>query len=344
MGLKREKPHWGARKIRELLVRRLASEIKVPARSTIHAVLDRNGLVGRLGRRRNRAEGTALSSGANPNDLWCTDFKGEFTLGNKRYCYPLTVSDHASRYLRMCEALESTREDTAFEAFEQLFRERGLAAIRRGIDALTGADAIRPVQVTTSPAFAVMWLMSRIVDFRQQHPGITLLLNPASEMVELKPGSIDLAIRYREGRGPETRVDPVLIADMVVVGTPELIGEQALTDPAMLVDMPWLQELGTNEVAHWMQRHGVTPARPLIIAHMPGNLIMEAVQRGDGIAYTARPFVEKEFQSGQLVELFSDGAFGTYYIQPRPGVLSPSAKVFAMWLKQQATSQASVHS
>ena len=48
VGLKREKPHWGARKIRELLVRRLPGEIKLPARSTIHAVLDRNGLVSAL--------------------------------------------------------------------------------------------------------------------------------------------------------------------------------------------------------------------------------------------------------------------------------------------------------
>ena len=119
----------------------------------------------------------------------------------------------------------------------------GFATIRRGVDALTGADAIRPVQITTSPAFAVMWLMSRIVDFQQQHPGITLLLNPTSEMVELKPGGIDLAIRYREGRGPDRKVDPVLIADMVVVGTPELIGEREFTDPAMLAGMPWLQEL-----------------------------------------------------------------------------------------------------
>src|ERR671919_876936 len=45
VGLKRDKPHWGARKIRELLVRRLAGEVRIPARSTIHAVLDRHGLV-----------------------------------------------------------------------------------------------------------------------------------------------------------------------------------------------------------------------------------------------------------------------------------------------------------
>ncbi len=44
--------------------------------------------------------------GTGPNDLWCADFKGEFKLGNGRYCYPLTVTDHASRFLLICEALE----------------------------------------------------------------------------------------------------------------------------------------------------------------------------------------------------------------------------------------------
>lgn len=123
---KREKPNWGARKIRERLLRRLPHEIKVPACSTIHAVLDRNGLVSRSVRSRTRAQGTALSPGLSPNDLWCTDYKGEFQLGNKQYCYPLTVTDHASRYLLLCEALESNREQLAFAAFERLFLERGL--------------------------------------------------------------------------------------------------------------------------------------------------------------------------------------------------------------------------
>ena len=45
--LKRNKPHWGARKIRELLLRRLAGDLRLPAKSTIHAVLDRHGLVKR---------------------------------------------------------------------------------------------------------------------------------------------------------------------------------------------------------------------------------------------------------------------------------------------------------
>jgi transposase len=86
---KRGKPHWGARKIRELLVRKLAGDVRIPAISTVHAVLDRHGLVKRARqRRRFKAEGTALSQAVRPNDLWCADFKGEFRLGNGHYCYP----------------------------------------------------------------------------------------------------------------------------------------------------------------------------------------------------------------------------------------------------------------
>src|ERR1700694_678054 len=56
--LKRDKPHWGARKIRELLIRRLPGDVRLPAKSTIHAVLDRNGLVKRLGKKSCHATGT----------------------------------------------------------------------------------------------------------------------------------------------------------------------------------------------------------------------------------------------------------------------------------------------
>ena len=45
-----------------------------------------------------------------PNALWCADYKGEFMLGNRQYCYPLTITDFASRYLLTCEALATTQE------------------------------------------------------------------------------------------------------------------------------------------------------------------------------------------------------------------------------------------
>jgi len=155
VSLKRDKPHWGARKIRELLVRRLAGDVRIPAKSTIHAVLHRHGLVKEAGRPRHRATGTPLSTGAAPNDLWCADFKGEFKLGNGQYCYPLTVTDHASRFLLLCEALESTREDWAITAFEQLFQERGLPEAIRSDN---GVPFASPNALFNLSKLSVWWL------------------------------------------------------------------------------------------------------------------------------------------------------------------------------------------
>jgi transposase InsO family protein len=155
VNLRQEKPHWGARKIRELLVRRLSSDVRIPSKSTIHAVLHRHGLVKGVNKPRNRAKGTPLSAAGAPNELWCADFKGEFKLGNGEYCYPLTVTDHASRYLLLCEALDSTRESLAITAFEQLFRERGLPAAIRSDN---GVPFASPNALFNLSKLSVWWL------------------------------------------------------------------------------------------------------------------------------------------------------------------------------------------
>lgn len=159
---KKNKPHWGARKIRELLVRRLAGDVRIPARSTVHAVLDRHGLVSQA-RKRNRANkavGTALSQAVAPNDLWCADFKGEFKTGNGCYCYPLTVTDQVSRMILACEALESTKEEPVIEAFLRLFRHRGLPAAIRSDNGLPFAS---PNGLYNLSKLSVFWLRLGIV-------------------------------------------------------------------------------------------------------------------------------------------------------------------------------------
>ena len=152
---RREKPSWGPRKIRERLLRRLPHAVKVPACSTIHAILDRHGLVTRAKRSRTTCHGTPLSPGLTPNELWCTDYKGEFKLGNNKYCYPLTVTDHASRYLLLCEAMESNQEQFAFTAFERLFKERGLP---QAIRSDNGVPFASPNGLFNLSRLSVWWL------------------------------------------------------------------------------------------------------------------------------------------------------------------------------------------
>lgn len=128
--LKKEKTKWGAPKIREL-VRNRYPDIKLPAISTIHCVLDKHGLVNKH-RKRNKyhAVATYLSTPKEANDLWCADFKGQFKIKNN-YCYPLTISDFVSRYIISCEALSSTEINPCFAVFEEAFHEYGLpTAIR----------------------------------------------------------------------------------------------------------------------------------------------------------------------------------------------------------------------
>ena len=124
--LKKDRPTWGAPKIRERLRQRWP-DMPCPAISTVHAVLDRHALVAhRRRRRRPRLTGTALAAVAHPNGRWCADYKGEFLLRNQRDCYPLTISDYASRYLLACEALSTTQERYAFSVFERAFQDFGL--------------------------------------------------------------------------------------------------------------------------------------------------------------------------------------------------------------------------
>ena len=49
------------------------------------------------------------------------DYKGQFRLGNREYCYPLTATDLLSRFLLACEALDSTDEELARAVFEDVF-------------------------------------------------------------------------------------------------------------------------------------------------------------------------------------------------------------------------------
>jgi putative transposase len=166
--LKQEHPSWGAPKIREKL-RRMELGVQTPAISTVHAVLDRHGLVTRRRRHRPRAQGTPLSQPLQPNDLWCADYKGEFMLADHRYCYPLTVSDFASRYLLACDALSSTAESFAFVVFERAFKDFGLP---RAIRTDNGVPFACPRALFGLSKLSVWWLRLgiEIERIRPGHP------------------------------------------------------------------------------------------------------------------------------------------------------------------------------
>lgn len=130
--LRKTKPTWGPKKLRARLELD-HPDIQMPAESTIDEILRRYNVPRQKSKRRRfRIESTGpLRNSTAPNDVWCVDFKGEYRLGNRKYCYPLTISDHYSRYLLECEALENTSMDGVWSCFERVFQNCGLPTVIR---------------------------------------------------------------------------------------------------------------------------------------------------------------------------------------------------------------------
>lgn len=133
--LREHHPTWGARKLRAVLCH-TSPEVTWPAASTIGELLRREGLIRASRRRRRSGEiGTQLDSDLTiaraPNQVWTTDFKGEFRLGPGPYCYPLTLLDAYSRFLLGCSGLLSTATVPAQVVFTRLFQRFGLPSVIR---------------------------------------------------------------------------------------------------------------------------------------------------------------------------------------------------------------------
>ncbi|HEX5394447.1 MAG TPA: IS481 family transposase [Rhodocyclaceae bacterium] len=124
--LREQRDPPGPKKIQALLAQRFEADV-VPSKTTIYNILKRAGkVVPQRRSKRFKPIASELKSADQPNELWSADYKGQFKTQDGRWCYPLTVMDHASRYLLGCQGLEGTRYEDTRAVFERLFREFGL--------------------------------------------------------------------------------------------------------------------------------------------------------------------------------------------------------------------------
>lgn len=127
VALRRRHPRWGPKKLLAV-ARRREPDSTWPARSTVAGLLKRHGLI--TARRRSPRPPTSsasiLAPAMQPNDVWTTDFKGEFRTGDGAYCYPLTLRDGVSRFVLRCDALLGRTYESTRRRFARAFAEYGL--------------------------------------------------------------------------------------------------------------------------------------------------------------------------------------------------------------------------
>ncbi|MFZ5962259.1 LysR family transcriptional regulator [Thalassococcus sp. BH17M4-6] len=212
----------------------------------------------------------------------------------------------------------------------------GFGRIAQVIEALTGADAHRPLYVTTTPSFAANWLMPRLAGFQQLHPEIDIMISPSPQMSDPAPGGIDVALRYGAGDWPGLASELLVHSPIAVVAAPSLIGDLAPGSPEELARFPWVQELGTSESSLWLAGKGVRNVGRLGVIHVPGNLMLDGARSGQGIAISTRVSVEEDLRAGRLRLLFEDRPDDGYHIVTAPGVARPPLRDFVAWLRREA--------
>lgn len=114
-------PGWGARTIREVLLKEGHSNI--PCAKTVNNILNRYGCIS-LEESQKRQPYIRFEK-EKCNQMWQVDFKGEFRMADNRYCYPLDILDDHSRFaIKVAPHLGTA--NVVIPVFTEAFREFGL--------------------------------------------------------------------------------------------------------------------------------------------------------------------------------------------------------------------------
>ena len=115
-----DNPAWGAKKIKAILER---EGVLMPCTKTVNNILNRYGCI--TPEESAKHKPFIRYEKDNCNEMWQTDFKGEFLMADKKYCYPLNIFDDCSRFLIMTAPGLSTA-NMVMPTFKKAFYEYGM--------------------------------------------------------------------------------------------------------------------------------------------------------------------------------------------------------------------------
>ena len=119
--LRSENPGWGAKTIKRVLENQ--GNKNIPCVKTVNNILNRYGCISEKESLKHQPFKRFERSKC--NELWQTDFKGEFLTADGKYCYPLDILDDHSRYLIKIKPYLGTG-NVVKSTFEAAFNEYGM--------------------------------------------------------------------------------------------------------------------------------------------------------------------------------------------------------------------------
>lgn len=158
--------------------------------------------------------------------------------------------------------------------------------------------------LASTPTFLTKWLIPRLPDFRQQHPGITLSFSQHLGPNENIPAGVDAAIRYGSGDWQGVVAEYIAGKEFVVIWSPDLLpGGEAIKSPADIAGKTLLHhEEAPSAWRQWAVQHKVTEIDTLAGPRFAQySAAIQAAISGLGIALAPRVLVLDELAQGLLV-------------------------------------------
>ncbi|HYF57912.1 MAG TPA: transcriptional regulator GcvA [Burkholderiaceae bacterium] len=208
----------------------------------------------------------------------------------------------------------------------------------------------RSVTVTTTVAFAALWLVPRLPRFTAAHPEVDVRISATNRRLDLARDDIDLAVRFlpaAPGNGE------ALLGDSVApVCSPALLRDPArpLREPAdlrrhvLLATMDTDSRSPTAEWPEWFEAVGVPGLEPAGTLHFSQyDLLANAAIAGQGVALGRLPLLRDALRRGELVVPFGRETASprAYYLIPAPHARGDApVEAFLAWLRAEAAREA----
>jgi LysR family glycine cleavage system transcriptional activator len=220
-----------------------------------------------------------------------------------------------------------------------------LGAIGRAVERVRSADGQPRLKVTTTPSFAIKWLVPRLNGFLERFPGVDVRVDMSVRQIDFAREDMDLAIRFGTGQYPGHQVDRMISDTVSPVCSPRLLkGSRRLQHPrdlrhVTLIHVDWQGLGGTWPTwAMWMASAGVTDIDTSRGIHFDqGVMAIQAAIDGHGVALGDSSLTATDIAQGRLVRPFdlavsAPAQFAYWIVVPPRTAERPLVIAFREWL------------
>lgn len=221
-----------------------------------------------------------------------------------------------------------------------------LLEVAQSVDTLRPQRTNTHLTLSTTAAFATLWLVPRLGRFYAHHPNINVRLDTHCEVVDLhQDASVDLVVRYSLDSYPNLYGLCLFDEHFGVYGSPEQVALAAQRQPT-LISVRWHNsKLYAHGWEAWCAQAGETwlARQPCMREYDEEHYALQAAIAGQGLVLASNILASESLASGLLVayrpQIQVNGA--GYSALCVPGrERHPPVRAFFQWLEEEARQSA----